>query len=93
MLTGALKSGVYASCNPLAGIQVFHTSGIQINGQGSCLSGCNPLAGIQVFHTWVAVAILKGGEYPSCNPLAGIQVFHTPDCISTRSDRGARRGL
>ena len=37
-------------CNPLAGIEVFHT------GEGSAVStpaaSCNPLAGIEVFHTY-----------------------------------------
>jgi len=42
------------SCNPLAGIQVFHTMWLSRRSSTTREECCNPLAGIQVFHTFSA---------------------------------------
>ena len=39
------------SCNPLAGIEVFHTQRCKHIVSGTEPASCNPLAGIEVFHT------------------------------------------
>ena len=41
----------WRSCNPLAGIEVFHTKEASASLTTVQSSGCNPLAGIEVFHT------------------------------------------
>ena len=39
-------------CNPLAGIEVFHTEMTLDEYITKFEICCNPLAGIEVFHTW-----------------------------------------
>ena len=52
-------------CNPLAGIQVFHTRCRSVARTQSTHGGCNPLAGIQVFHTDNPASVSRSISRPS----------------------------
>ena len=65
-----------STCNPLAGIQVFHTELVK----RKCISllhrRCNPLAGIQVFHTRVQRGCSSGaGGCSVVIPWRGFRCF------------------
>jgi len=75
-----LRRGLVRSCNPLAGIEVFHTKTPKT---GGCRERDRrvviPWRGLRCFtrvrgrrdcHPWA-----RSGS--GCNPLAGIEVFHT----------------
>ena len=51
LLPAAVTNFFTSGCNPLAGIQVFHTYVYSTSSARARSTCCNPLAGIQVFHT------------------------------------------
>ena len=82
LMTTIIRIDLRLSCNPLAGIEVFHTGKSFASAVHLLHHGCNPLAGIEVFHTIQILHEKKSLEFGAVViPWRGLRCFtrQSPD--------------